>query len=227
MSETPRGTVIFDLDGTLVDSAPDLADALDALLAQRGHPPLGLDVGRSFIGHGIPRLVQQGLAARGVTAEGEDLAAATEDFLAIYSQNLSRKTRPYPGAPAALQLLRDRGWRLAVCTNKQEESSRAILTDLDLIAGFACVVGPDTLGVAKPDPRPLLSCLPQGAAEGHRAILVGDSGVDIQTARAAGMPVILVSWGYGDAAAIGADADAVVDSFDAVPDAVTRLLPEV
>lgn len=226
MNETSRGTVIFDLDGTLVDSAPDLADALDALLRQRGLEPVGLEMGRSFIGHGIPRLVQQGLAARGISAEKEDLSKATDQFLEIYSKNHSRKTRPYPGAVEALDVLQKHGWRLAVSTNKLEESARAILTDLNLISSFSCVVGPDTFGVAKPDPRPILGCLPEGQAKRRPAILVGDSAVDIGAAQAAEIPVILVSWGYGDADAIGAHADAVVDMFETVPEAVERLVAE-
>jgi phosphoglycolate phosphatase len=219
MMRVARGTVIFDLDGTLVDSAPDLAFALDAVLVARGAEPLGLEVGRSFIGHGIPRLVQQGLAARGLLAQPLDLVQATEQFLQIYAQNLTRQTRPYPGARMALERLREQGWRLAVCTNKQETASRAILRALDLAEYFEQVVGPDTFGVSKPDPRPLRGCIPSG----DFALLVGDSSVDIEAARAAGIPVILVDWGYGDTSANAPFADAVVASFDSIPRAVADL----
>ena len=128
---TRIGTVIFDLDGTLVDSAPDLSDALDTLLSDQGHAPLGLDMARSLIGHGMASLVQRGFARQGVNLEGPDLAEMTDRFLKIYTSHLSRKTRPYPGAAETIAALRQQGWRLAVCTNKLEASARGILRDLE------------------------------------------------------------------------------------------------
>lgn len=225
MTADHRGTVIFDLDGTLVDSAPDLADSLDTLLEELGMEPLGLEHGRSFIGHGIPNLVRRGLLTRDPTLSETAVVHATDRFLKIYTQNLSRKTRPYPGAVDALLELRRAGWRLAVCTNKLEASARGLLSDLKLISAFSVVAGPDTFGAAKPDPRHLLGCLPKDRSDGYHAVLVGDSEVDLAAARGAGMPAILVGWGYGDAAALARQADATVSRFEEVPAAVERVSP--
>ncbi|MDU8946424.1 phosphoglycolate phosphatase [Ovoidimarina sediminis] len=225
MTGGQRGTVIFDLDGTLVDSAPDLADSLDAVLEEQGLKPLGLEHGRSFIGHGIPNLVRRGLLTRDPTLSEAVIARATDRFMRIYTQNLSRKTRPYPGALDAILELRRAGWRLAVCTNKLEASARGLLADLKLISAFSVVAGPDTFGAAKPDPRHLLGCLPAETPENYPALLVGDSEVDLAAARAAGIPAILVSWGYGDAAALEGKADATVTHFNEVVAAVERLSP--
>jgi len=220
---THLGTVIFDLDGTLVDSAPDLSDALDTLLSDHGHAPLGLDVARSLIGHGIATLVQRGFARCGVDLAGLELAATTERFLKIYNSHLSRKTRPYPGAIEAIDALRAQGWRLAVCTNKLEVSARGILQDLELIDQFSVVAGPDTFGVAKPDPGHLLNCL-DAVDRARPAIVVGDSDVDCAAARAAGLPVIAVSWGYAHSPVEEMGADAVlINTAIAVSDDPVRM----
>lgn len=196
MAETSRGTIVFDLDGTLVDSAPDLADALDKLLEQRGHKGLGLATVRGMIGNGVAELVRLGLAARGDVLSAAELAQAVQRFLMLYTASLSNKSLPYPGTEDALAQLRQAGWRLAVCTNKLEASARGLLSDLGLLQAFAMVAGPDTFGVAKPDPRHLQLCLNAISRPGQAALLVGDSEIDIATARAAGIPVIAVNWGY-------------------------------
>jgi phosphoglycolate phosphatase len=196
MAETSRGTIVFDLDGTLVDSAPDLADALDKLLVQRGHASLGLATVRGMIGNGVAELVRQGLATRGEILSAEALAQAVQRFLMLYTANLSSKSTVYPGTEGALAHLRQAGWRLAVCTNKLEASARGLLSDLGLLQAFALVAGPDTFGVAKPDPRHLQLCLNAIARPGQPALFVGDSEIDLATARAAGIPVIAVTWGY-------------------------------
>lgn len=219
---TRTGTVIFDLDGTLVDSAPDLADALDTLLVERGHSALGLETARTMIGHGMATLVQRGFARFGVDLADASLAAMTERFLKIYTSHLSRKTRPYPGAAEALTTLRQQGWRLVVCTNKLEASARGVLQDLGLIDTFALVAGPDTFGVAKPDPGHLLNCIDQ-ADRASPVVVVGDSDVDCAAAKAAGLPIVLVRWGYARTPVDDMGADAVAAEFADVPDAVVRL----
>lgn len=217
-----RGTVIFDLDGTLVDSAPDLADALDTLLFERGLEPLGLDHVRGLIGHGVAELVRKGLAVRGVRLAEEDQSQAVQRFLQHYTKHLSRRSRPYSGVVKGLRELRQAGWRLVVCTNKLEASARGLLADLDLLSGFALVAGPDTFGVAKPDPDHLLRCLPAGHAAGG-VVMVGDSVVDVRAAQAAGLPVIAVRWGYGGAALGESAPDAFAEDFDEVMALIPRL----
>lgn len=221
MAETERGTVIFDLDGTLVDSAPDLSDALDIVLAERGLAPIGLLGTRALIGHGIAELVKAGLATRGQTPPPDELARAVARFLTHYTAHLSRKSRPYPEAAEVLTHLRQSGWRLAVCTNKLEASARALLGDLGLLSNFAIVAGPDTFGVAKPHPGHLLGCLPAGPVN---AIKIGDSEVDIACARAAGLPVIAATWGYAKRPVAEFGPDAIVDRLADVPALVERLI---
>lgn len=223
MPEASRGTVIFDLDGTLVDSAPDLADALDTLLVERGLAPVGLDTARQMIGHGMAELVRKGLLSRGQTPPPAELTAATARFLHHYNAHLSRKSRLYPGATDAVAALRQGGWRLVVCTNKLEASARALLQDLDLLRAFALVAGPDTFGVAKPDPQHLLRCLPDLPRDRHPAVVVGDSEVDISAARAASLPVIAVRRGYARRPLHEMAPDRIAEDFGQVPALVAAL----
>lgn len=223
MSHRPRGTVIFDLDGTLVDSAPDLAGALDAVMTERGLAPVGLEGTRGLIGHGIPALLRGALARQGGAVGEAEFARVLDRFLHLYGQRLSALTRPYPGAAEAVAILRHAGWRLVVCTNKREAFSRRILEDLSLLADFDQVVGPDTFGVAKPDPAHLTRAVPRSLRGTHPVLVIGDSAVDVEAARAAGFPVIAVSWGYARRPADELGADGVADRFDQVPAMVERL----
>jgi len=223
MPDDVRGTVIFDLDGTLVDSAPDLADTLDTVLVEQGLAPAGLEGTRALIGHGIAALVRGALIERGCAPDEAGFSAILEHFLQIYGGQLSVKTQAYPGVGQALAALRRAGWRLVVCTNKREAFSRRILEDLGLLSMFDVVAGPDTFGVAKPDPAHLTRALPQEPSGPHRAVVVGDSAVDVAAARAAGLPVIAVAWGYTRRPAAELGADEVADSFDQVPAMVERL----
>lgn len=216
-----RGTLIFDLDGTLVDSAPDLADALDALLAERGHTPVGLDHARQLIGHGVAELVRKGLAARGETPDARSLASAVQRFLDHYTPNLSRRSHPYPDTIQTLTGFAADNWRLVVCTNKLEASARKLLADHALLPFFDLVAGPDTFGVAKPDPAHLLRCLPKGG----RAIMIGDSEPDILAAKAAHLPVIAVAWGYAQRPIKEMAPDAIAQSMHDLPALVARLDP--
>lgn len=224
MPDAIRGTVIFDLDGTLVDSAPDLADALDIVLLEQGLVPIGTEGTRALIGHGIAALVRGALAQQGRAPGEAEFSAILKRFLHVYGGRLSAKTRPYPGAVEALTALRRVEWRLVVCTNKREAFSREILKDLGLLPLFDLVAGPDTYGVAKPDPAHLTLALPGLARELHPAVVVGDSDVDVAAARAAALPVIAVAWGYTRRPAVELGADEVAESFDQIPAAVERLV---
>jgi len=216
-----RGTIIFDLDGTLVDSAPDLADALDTLLAGRGHAPLGLDHTRQLIGHGVAERVRKGLQARGETLDAPSLSSAVQGFLGHYTLNLSRRSYPYSHTVQTLTDLAANGWRLVVCTNKLEASARKLLSDHGLLRFFALVAGPDTFGVAKPDPAHLLHCLPDGGP----AIMIGDSEPDILAAKAAHLPVIAMVWGYAQRPVADMAPDAVAQSMQDIPALVAQLDP--
>jgi phosphoglycolate phosphatase len=223
MLKAPAGTVIFDLDGTLVDSAPDLAGSLDQLMGELNLECFGLSGTRQLIGHGIPALVRGALAGRGVAPDDAQLSTALERFMHIYMGRLSLETRPYPGAVDALSALGQAGWRLVVCTNKLEAAARRILDDLGLLSAFALVAGPKTFGVAKPHPDHLIRCLPDLPRVAHPAVVVGDSAIDVAAARAAGIPVIVVNWGYARGPVAALQADAVAGMFSQVPALVEDL----
>jgi phosphoglycolate phosphatase len=218
------GTIIIDLDGTLVDSAPDLADALDELLQERGLEKIGLDGTRKLIGHGISNLVRKALALRGQELSKLSLEAATARFQIHYAKRLPAKAVVYPGVVNALHVFKANNWRLVVCTNKLESFSRKILEGLGLASFFDVIAGPDTYGVAKPDPQHLLRTLPVARAADYKAIMIGDSEVDVETAHAAGIPVIAVTYGYSKTPLANLKPQALTDRFSEVPNLVKQLV---
>jgi phosphoglycolate phosphatase len=189
-------TILFDLDGTLVDSAPDLRAALNRLMASRGLGPFTLPEVVAMVGDGARALVERALAARGLTFD----EAALDSFLLDYTAHAAVETRPYPGVPEALETLSAAGWRLAVCTNKPEAAARELLRALDLMPRFAALGGGDSFPVRKPDPGHLLATLRLAGGEPGRAVMIGDHHNDIAAARGAGIPAIFAGWGYGPAA---------------------------
>ncbi len=188
--------VIFDLDGTLVDTAPDLMRATNHVLESLGRHPVGLHEVRDFTGHGARALIARGLIATGGLPEGFDTEPHYRSFVAYYADNIAIGSTAFPGLLALLDRLRDEGFALGVCTNKLEWLSMRLLERLDMKKYFSSVVGPDTLGIAKPDPRPFHESVARLGLHAPQAIMVGDSETDILTARAAGVPVIAVSFGY-------------------------------
>lgn len=217
-------TIAFDLDGTLVDTAPDLIGTLNHLLAAEGHPPLPMDQARPFIGHGAKRLLQRGFTAAGQPLDDARLQALFDRFIPHYLDRIAQESRPFPGCEAALDTLAAEGATLAVCTNKTTNLSVALLEGLGLAARFAAIVGPDKAGVAKPDPGHLRFAVDAAGGSMARAILVGDSTTDAGAARAAGAGLIIVSFGYTDVPPSQMGADELIHSFDALPDACLRLL---
>lgn len=203
-------TVLFDLDGTLIDSAPDLIGALDALLAAHGRAPVGIADGRRMIGDGAAKLVERGFAARG--GAPAPLGKLVESFLEVYERRLTRETCAFDGVVPTLEALQAAGLALGVCTNKPDHATRMLLEALDLARFFTAVVGGD--GIRKPDPDPLHRCLAALGGTREHALFVGDSPVDLAAARAAGMPIVLVSFGYTAVPARELGADRVIDRFD-------------
>src|SRR5690348_10597737 len=210
--------ILFDLDGTLVDSVPDLATAVNGLLAELGRPALGLAQVTSMVGDGAAALVERALAANGATAT--PLRAALDRFLALYEADPTRLTRPYPGVPAVLDELAAAGWRLGVCTNKPERATRAVLAGLDLERFFAVVLGGDSGPTRKPDPGPLLTALGRLGSAPGAAAMVGDHRNDVIAAQAAGMPVVFARYGYGAATLANLNPDAAIDRFAELPQAL-------
>lgn len=228
MGPDPAGlegaTIAFDLDGTLVDTAPDLIATLNVLLAGEGLPVLPLAEARPFIGHGARWLIQRGFEAAGAELAPERAEAMFERFIAHYRDHIADESRPFPGCEAALDTLAAAGARLAVCTNKPTDLSVLLLDRLDLSRRFAAIVGPDLAPAPKPDPRHLLAAIERTGGRRDRALMVGDSGTDVGAARAAGAGLIVVSFGYTAVPAAELDHDILLDHYDDLPPACRRLL---
>jgi phosphoglycolate phosphatase len=206
----PFDTVAFDLDGTLADTAPDLAAGLNHALVALGRAPVPAESVRHLVGHGARALLRNGLAATGEANE-HLVEQGFPIFIDHYAANICVGTRAYPRLEEALDSLAELGVRLAVCTNKQEALTRLLLDALGLSGRFQAIVGGDTLGVRKPDPAPLHEAIAR--AGGGRAALVGDSIIDADTARAAGIPFVAVSFGFSDLPVETLGADCVIDSY--------------
>jgi phosphoglycolate phosphatase len=214
-------TVVFDLDGTLVDTAPDLTNALNDVLERRGHPPVSAATIRSTVGHGARVMIEESVRRIGAADAIEPMLA---EFLRHYDANIAAESRPYPGAVDALEMLAARGATLAVCTNKREYLARKLLTALELDGHFRAVAGRDSFTVSKPHPGHLTQTIAQAGGLSRRALMVGDSDIDILAAKGAGVPVVLVSFGYGAAPLDDARPDAVIDHFDQLSAKVPALL---
>jgi phosphoglycolate phosphatase len=204
-------TIVFDLDGTLVDTAPDLTNALNDVLTRRGHAPISADTIRACVGHGARIIIEEGLRRAGADDDVDQMLA---EFLVHYEANIARESRPFPGAVAALEGLAAQGARLAICTNKREHLSRQLLQALQLEGYFRAIAGRDTFAVSKPDPGHLTGVIALAGGKPSRALMVGDSEVDLRTARSASVPVILVSFGYAPFPLDGFAPEAVIDHFD-------------
>jgi len=190
--------IVFDLDGTLVDTAPDLITALNHVLAREGLPAVPLASARNLIGAGARKLIERGLELEGRAVTTGELNRMTADFIEFYAAHIADASRPFEGLEAALDDLATHGHRLAVCTNKLEWLSRRLLDALGLSGRFSAICGADTFGVSKPDPAILRQTVAKAGGAVTSSIMVGDSGNDVGVARRAGMPVIAVSFGYTD-----------------------------
>jgi phosphoglycolate phosphatase len=219
------GAVIaFDLDGTLVDTAHDLVGTLNWLLAGEGLAPIALDEARPFIGRGARWLIERGFqAAEAPLAVGE-VQPLLDRFLARYEAHIADESRPFPGCVTALESLKAEGAKLVVCTNKLTGLSTTLLDALDMTRLFAAVVGADRAPAIKPDPRHLQAAIAEVGGSPDRAIMVGDAATDAGAARAANVPLILVSFGYTETPARDLGADILIDRYDELPAACVRLL---
>lgn len=219
----PDRAVIFDLDGTLVDTAPDLMRATNHVLETLGRRAISMAEVRSFVGHGARALLTRGLAATGGLPENYDVEPDYNRFVAFYSQNIAEGSVPFPGVIRLLERLKDEGVGLGVCTNKLEGLSVQLLDALGMSRFFGSIVGPDTLGIAKPDPRPFREAVSRLGLVAPRAIMVGDSETDILTARNAGVPVIGVPFGYTPRPVEEFGPDRMISHFDEAHDAIQDL----
>ena len=215
-----RTALIFDLDGTLVDSLPDLHSALNEMLHARGRRELKSDEVRQMIGDGSRALVERALAATGEVAEFD---AAHHRFLQIYEAAPTRLSRLYAGVEETLRALRDSGSRLAICTNKPQKGTLGVLEGFKIAAGFDAVLGGDALPFKKPDARHLLVAVERLGATAAEAVMIGDNENDYAAARAAGIPVILMRYGYLRVPPDTLAPDAWLEQFTEIPQAIERI----
>ena len=220
---TSARIIVFDLDGTLVDTAPDLINALNWVLDREGLPPVPLQSARTMIGAGARRLIERGLELEGRAASFEDVTRLTGDFIDYYANHIADASRPFDGLESALDDLAALGYRFAVCTNKLEWLSKRLLDQLGLSARFAAICGADTFGVSKPDPAILRQTIARAGGQLSSAIMVGDAGPDIGVARRAGIPVIGVEFGYTEVPIADLKPDRLVSHMRELPAAVQSL----
>ncbi len=207
-------TIAFDLDGTLVESAPDLVAAVNSVLVAEGLKPITLDEARPFISRGARWLLQWGIACGGAPDPAVRAAALFDRFIEYYSAHIADETHPFPGVIDALKVLRTAGAKLVVCTNKPTALSRSLLTKLGMVDLFDGIIGIDAVTAAKPDAAHLIEAVRAVGGDVTRTIMVGDADTDAGTARAAGTPLILVGFGYTEIPATELAPDILLHHFD-------------
>ncbi|MGO4173695.1 phosphoglycolate phosphatase [Bosea sp. TAF32] len=222
MSQPP--IVVFDLDGTLAETAPDIMRVLNVILVREGLAALPLDRARELVGAGARALIERGFKVSGQPLDTETLERLFADFLDIYADDVASHSHLFDGVLGALDVLADEGYALAVCTNKPILHTRLILDHFDIAKRFAAVAGRDSFPWFKPDPRHLTMTIEAAKADVSRAVMIGDSRTDIATARAAGIPSICVPFGYTDVPIETLEPDFVIQHFDELPGAVDRAL---
>jgi phosphoglycolate phosphatase len=217
-------TLVFDLDGTLANTAPDIIGTLNMILASLGHTPLSDDRAMPLIGEGARALLVAGLAEAGVVVTPDELEPLFDRFLTIYEGRIADESHLYPGVSDTLEQLVLSGYRLAVCTNKLENQARALIEKLGIARHFSAICGRNTFAFAKPDARHLTETILQSGGDPKRAIMIGDSITDIQTARNAGLPVIAVTFGYTATPVAMLNPDQIIDHYDTLSVAIDTLI---
>ncbi len=220
-------TLVFDLDGTLIDTAPDLIRATNHVLANRGIEPVAPERLLPEISFGARHMIATGLAFRGISFSEDELDRLFEAFQVYYEENIAVESRPFDGLTGVLQEYLSAGAALAICTNKRESLSRQLLHQLGLMHLFRALAGRDTFPVCKPHPDHLLGAIRLAGGNPARSVMVGDSEVDISTAKAARIPVIGVTFGYTRIPVTELGADAVIDSYGEFRAALDRVLPRL
>jgi len=219
-------TIVFDLDGTLVDTAPDLVDTLNVIFAREGLPIIPYEHARVMIGGGARAMIERGLKAEARACTPDVMDRLFAEFIDHYAAHIADRSRTFPGLQEALDQLALQGCRFAVCTNKLEVLSVRLLDALELTGRFAAICGQDTFGMQKPDPRALQQTIERAGGTLDATVMVGDSATDVRAAQNAGIPVIAVTFGYTETPIELTNPDRLIDSFDQLPDAALALLQE-
>ena len=217
-------SLIFDLDGTLVDTAPDLCRALNHVLKNHSRATVGEDTVRAYVGKGALKLIERGIAEHGEAPDLALLKRLEGEFLNFYKANIAVESRPFPGVVDVLDSLSSRQISLGICTNKRESLSRQLLTELNLLHYFPVVLGADSLPVRKPDPVHLLETVKQLGGTPERSVMIGDSATDVETARGAKIPIVVVSFGYTVQTPHKLGGDRVIDHFNELEPAIEALI---
>ncbi len=221
--DRPSKLLVFDLDGTLIDTAEDLLATLNAILAGIGINPKEPDMLRHLVGQGARKMIQRAMELKGHPLTDDRLEILFAAFLSHYEQNIAVHSRPYPGLLTALDRLEADGWAFAICTNKLEHPARRLMQELGLADRFLAICGQDTFSVCKPKPGALLQTIELAGGDPHRTIMVGDTRTDIDTAKAAHIPVIAVDFGYSEQPVATFQPEMIISHFDALEDAVAAL----
>lgn len=220
-----KPALLFDLDGTLADTNPDLHHTMNVILDRLGYDSVPMDRVRHMIGGGARKIMERGLAENGAQLSEAALDQATEDFVHYYDQNIDQHTTVFDGVRTVLERARANGIGMAVVTNKRESLAAKLLFRLDLHHYFPVLVGGDTLPKRKPDADPILLALEKLNADAHQAVMIGDSEADTASARAAQIGCVCVSFGYRRVSLEELGADAIIDHFDELPQHLRRLRP--
>ncbi len=219
----PVRTIVFDLDGTLIDTAPDLVDTLNVVFAREGLPAVPFEIARNLIGGGAKAMIARGIAADGSPVAPDRLERMFAAFIAHYAGHIADRSRPFPGLIDALDTLSADGCRFAVCTNKFERLSVLLLEKLGLADRFAVICGQDTYGMQKPDPDVLRRTIAAAGGRLEHSIMIGDSDTDVRTARAAAVPIIAVDFGYSERPVSEFGPDRTISHFKQLPAAIASL----
>ncbi len=216
-------TIAFDLDGTLVETAPDICGTLNSLLETEGVAPLPYDQARLLVGRGARVLVQRGFEVAGAEVSEARLDDLVERFVDLYRPRIAELSRPFPGCVDALAALKEAGAILSVCTNKRTELSVLLLETLGISAWFGAIIGADPGTPRKPDPRHLITAIERAGGDPARAIMIGDGEPDAGAAKAAGVPLVIVDFGYTTIPAAELGGDILISHFSELPEACHRL----
>lgn len=222
-SDLPFGTIVFDLDGTLIDSALDVGLAVSRVLKEEGLPELDEATARSLMGEGGKVMLERAFARNGRRLDEAALGRLTRRFIGYYKDNPIAHTLPYPGVAETLAALRQAGARMAVCTNKFEAPARQILQALDLMHFLDDVAGADTFDVRKPDGGHITRLVARMQGNIRHAVMVGDSMHDVHAARHAEVPVVAVAWGYTVQEPATFGADRLIERFSDLPQALADI----
>ncbi len=209
-----KPTLVFDLDGTLIDTAPDILGTLDDILTREGIPLLPHEEALAFIGIGSRAMLERALVKSGEAAGGPRLDALFKDFLTHYATRLAVKSRPFPGAVDALTMLKAQGFKVAICTNKMEQHSLSLIDQIGLAPMFDAICGRDTFEFCKPDGRHISATVARAGGDVKRAIMIGDTITDFHAARNAGVPSIGVRFGYSETPIDDLGPTEIIESFD-------------